>query len=201
MHYRATPPLCPPHLPARRRSIWFKNWLLRRPHHGNYVSLLHELHREDRKGYKKFMRVSAELFDEMVERLSHVLKKDETRLRKPLPVGLKLAVTLRFLATGNSYTDLQYSFHVSKSTISTFIQQVCRAITNVFKPEVLVCPRSPHEWKVVAEGFANKWNYLNCVGAIDGKHLPIKKPIGGGSKYFNYKGFNRIILMTVADAN
>ena len=114
MHYRATPSLCP-HLPARRRSIWFKNWLLRRPHHGNYVSLLHELHREDRKGYKKFMRVSAELFDEIVERLSHVLKKDETRLRKPLPVGLKLAVTLRFLATGNSYTDNDNDIFIRKS--------------------------------------------------------------------------------------
>ena len=121
-----------------------KKWLLRRPYHGNYDALLQELHREDRKGYKNFMRISAELFNEMVGRLSPILKEEETRMRKPLPVGLKQAVTLRFLATGNSYTDLKYRFRVSKSTISIFIPQVCRAITIVFKQEVLVCPRSPN---------------------------------------------------------
>ena len=73
----ATPPVRPSHLPApiipsRRRTIWSKKWLLRRPYHGNYDALLQELHREDRKGYKNFMRISAELFNEMVESRSPI---------------------------------------------------------------------------------------------------------------------------------
>ena len=114
---------CSYHSFSKEEHIVKKKWLLRRPYRGNYENLLQELHREDRKGYKNFMRISAELFNEMVERLSSILKNEETRMRKPLPVGLKLAVTLRFLATGNSYSDLQYSFRVSKSTISIFIPQ------------------------------------------------------------------------------
>ena len=77
-------------------------------------------------------------------------------MRKPMPVGLKLAVMLRFLATSNSYTDLQYSFRVSKSAISIFIPQVCKAITAVFKPEVLKCPQTPDEWKAIADKFSCK---------------------------------------------
>ena len=59
----------------------------------------------------------------------------------------------------------------------------------------------PDEWKKVADGFSSKWNYHNCCGAIDGKHIAIQKPILAGSQYFNYKRFHSIILMAVCDAS
>ena len=45
-------------------------------------------------------------------------------MRKPLRVAEKLACTLRFLATGESYSSLQYQFRISKWSISLFIPQV-----------------------------------------------------------------------------
>ena len=38
-------------------------------------------------------------------------------------------------------------------------------------------------------------------GAEDGKHLVIRYPKNGGSFYFDYKGFNSIILFAYVDAN
>lgn len=199
---RLQQPPVPPQPPARRpRRIWCREWLTRRATHGDYHHLLQELHREDTKGYKNFLRIEPELFGEMVDRLTPILAKKHTRMREPLSVGLKLAVTLRHLASGDSYTSLQYSFRVSKTAICRFVPKVCQAIIDIYKPEVLKCPRTPEEWNQVAEGYSKRWNYHKCGGALDGKHVRLQKPSHAGSLFFNYKKFHSLVLMALADAS
>ena len=61
-------------------------------------------------------------------------------------------------------------------------------------------PMTPETWSEVADKFGQIWNFHNCIGAIDGKHIAIKCPDNSGLYYFNYKGFHSIILLALVDA-
>lgn len=60
-------------------------------------------------------------------------------------------------------------------------------------------PNSEEEWKEIGRGFYEQWNFPNCLGAIDGKHVPIVPPPGSGSYFFNYKKFHSQVLLGIAD--
>ena len=53
----------------------------------------------------------------------------------------------------------------------------------------------------VSKKFEERWNYPNCVGAIDGKHIVIQPPAQCGSLYYNYKHSHPIVLLLVAGAD
>ena len=65
----------------------------------------------------------------------------------------------------------------------------------------LQLPSTHEEWEHVASAFESKWNYGNCIGALDGKHIAITKPAHSGSMFYNYKGFFSIVLMGLVNAN
>lgn len=56
-------------------------------------------------------------------------------------------------------------------------------------------------WQEIAAGFLKRTNFTNCIGAIDGKHIRIINPVGGGSMFYNYKNFYSIVLLAVCDAD
>ena len=181
----------------RQREVGVKPWLLRRPVFDQYENLLVELNREDPRGYKNFLRVTPELFNELVDRIGPHLQKNTTFWRKSLEPGLRIAITLRYMATGDSYKSLQYGFRVAHNTISKIIPETCDAIVLELSDEVMHCPNSPEEWKEVADKFSKRWNFHNT---IDGKHVALRCLPSAGSLYYNYKGFRSVILLALVDA-
>ena len=72
------------------------------------------------------------------------------------------------------------------STVTGIIHGVCKAIWTSLMDEVLPVPTA-EDWATVAKDFKNEWQFPNCLGAIDGKHVQIKAPKNSRSLFFNYK--------------
>lgn len=62
--------------------------------------------------------------------LAYSKKRHDTKLREAIPAKVKLEVTLSYLAAGNNYGNLQQFHRVLASAISTFIPEVCDAISS-----------------------------------------------------------------------
>ena len=121
----------------KKRSAWVKPWLLKRDQLGFYDNLLQEFRLEDAELYKNYLRMSVDNFNEILTLVKDDLTKQNTHLRESIPAEVKLAITLRYLATGNTYTDLQYQFRVHKSTISGFVPKVCEVIYEKLKEKYM----------------------------------------------------------------
>jgi hypothetical protein len=168
---------------------------------GHYTQLMDELEREEPDDFKSFLRMDPALFQELSQRLEGRLTKMTTNARRPLEPSLKLAITLRFLATGTAYRQLAFQFRVAHNTISLLIPDVCNAIIAEFEDETIKLPQNPAEWKEVSDLYARRWNFEHCCGAIDGKHIAIKRPTKSGTTYHNYKNFFSMILLALVDGD
>ena len=79
------------------------------------------------------------------------------------------------------------------------LSHICKIIYTILKPLHLQYP-STTKWISIANEYEKRWNFPNCLGAVDGKHIEIRKPINSGSRFYNYKKFNSIVLIASCDA-
>jgi hypothetical protein len=65
-----------------------------------YNALLKELIISDRAAYRNFLRMTVECFETLAVKVEPIIGKQDTWYRKAIPVEERLALTLRYLATG-----------------------------------------------------------------------------------------------------
>jgi len=89
-------------------------------------------------GFSNFTRMTPSDFEELLQMVGGKISKCDTMFRETIPASIRLAVTLRFLASGESFTSLMYTFRISKQSISRFVLEVCEAIITSLKRFVKV---------------------------------------------------------------
>lgn len=81
--------------------------------------------------FKNLLRMTEDQFEYLLQRVGPLISKSDTNMRKAISAKTKLEVTLRYLATGDSFKSLEFFFRVPKNTISIFFPDTCEAIYNV----------------------------------------------------------------------
>ena len=90
-------------LRRRKRRLWSYEWLLDRKNMHKYAgasNLLKELEKEQPNEFINFVRMTPNQFHYLVNQIKPIIRKKNTNWRKCIDVETRLAITLRFLATG-----------------------------------------------------------------------------------------------------
>lgn len=181
----------------RERSTWIRPWLARREERGFFHQLFKEISVEDTPAFFELMRMNKQNFRHLVDMLHCRLARRDTNMRHSIKPDEMCCLTLRFLATGESFRSLHFQFRLGRQTVSNAILDVCEGIYEELGPVFLKTPKSRTEWEQIAAKFENRWNLPNVLGAIDGKRIILEQPNNSGSRYHDYKGADSIILMGV----
>ena len=110
---------------------------------------------------------------------------------------ITLLVPHRYLATGDAITTIAYNFRIGVLTARQIILDVFTAIWDVLASIHMPVP-SEVEWHTIADNFFVRWNFPNCIGAID---VMIQCPVNSGSLFYNYKSYFSIVLLVVTSAD
>ncbi|XP_046629062.1 protein ANTAGONIST OF LIKE HETEROCHROMATIN PROTEIN 1-like [Neodiprion virginianus] len=149
-------------------------------------NLINEMEFVDNDKYVNYFRMTPRLFNQLLALIEPGLTK-QTVVRDPIPAKTRLQVVLRYLASGDSLTSISYAFRIGHNTVAKIVAEACNEIWRSFKDSVFLTVNT-NNWKSVADSFEEKWNFPNCIGAIDGKHLVLQAPVNNGSTFYNYKG-------------
>ncbi|XP_041785723.1 uncharacterized protein LOC121603440 isoform X2 [Anopheles merus] len=155
------------------RRWWMRPIMVQRNEAG--VRLLNTLMEEESNfATLNLLRMTKQDFDLLLSWTEPIIRMQDTNMRLAITPKERLLITLRYLATGDSFASLHYLFQI---------------------------PSTPEEWMQISDEFEEKWGFPHVIGAMDGRHIEIRKPRNSGSEYYNYKGFHSIVLLAIVDAN
>jgi hypothetical protein len=127
--------------------------------------------------------MSKKTFDFLVSEVEPMLSRHGyfSRERPGISLAEWMAVTPRYLGSGDSQTSLAFQFRMDRSTVCNIICESSATIWEGLQPSWVQIPRNAAEWKNVSDQFQSMWNFPKCVGTIDGKHIVIQAPVKSGS--------------------
>ena len=140
----------------KKRVKWVRSWLARREDRGIFHVLARELAVEDETAYRNFFRVDKDQFQFLLDKIAHMIRKSDTVMRSSIKPEERLGVTLRFLATGETFQSLEKGWRISRTLISTAVQECCEAIYQILGPVYLKTPNTEEEWSRIANLFERR---------------------------------------------
>ena len=169
-----------------RRSLWMK------PRSNTWWEEIVNTTFSEKDWLENF-RMSHATYLYVCEKLRSAIHKKDTMMREAIHHKKRVAVTLWYLSTGADFRTIGHLFGISKSAVCLIIKEVCTAIVEILLPAYIQFP-SGEKLQLTIDGFMEKFSFPQCVGVIDGSHIPIVSPKYYPADYYNRKGWHSVLL-------
>lgn len=139
---------------------------------GDSDNLINEMRHNDSHKYLEYLRMNKNVFHELLKLIEPSITKQDV-VRPSILACTRLEICLRYLASGDSMHSISFAFRVGLNTVSKIVSETCQAIWNCLKNKVF-SENKEIVWMQKAKEFEEQWNFPNCIGAIDGKHIMLQ---------------------------
>ena len=102
--------------PGRRKT---REWIKRRRESGYFQKIFQELKVEDRMGFRDMFRMSVADYEFLLSQIPDLISPNQRiSENRPILANERLALTLRYLAPGESFRSLSYQFRIALVAVS-----------------------------------------------------------------------------------
>ena len=149
----------------KAKKEWVRHLYRGRAEKGEYSSLLQEMKLVDGMLFFQQFRMTPGKYESLLRLVGPRIRKSSVK-RDAISPGERLAVTLRYLVTGDGQSTIAASYRLSKTSVHRIVKETSDAIWDELQSAgYLKAPGTEDEWKSIAFDFEEKWNFPNCVGA------------------------------------
>ncbi|XP_047127272.1 putative nuclease HARBI1 [Hydra vulgaris] len=111
----------------------------------------------------------------------------------------KRETSVKEKAIGKTWKAFWPLFGIGKSTANLIAHEFINAVNDILLPIYVKFPLSVENLNKHSKDFEAILGFSQCVGAVDGCHIPILAPKDQAISYYNYKGWYSIVLFSVVD--
>ncbi|XP_055843838.1 uncharacterized protein LOC129910464 [Episyrphus balteatus] len=166
-------------LHCKRRLEWTREWL--RKNQNQFTAkenILKEIQFRSNEIYHLncFFDITEKQFRFLVNKLGPLITNYQPhRKKKFFSAEERLAITLKYLATGEFHSCRNYCFRASKPVILKMIGDICMNIYETLKDHFISTPKTEEEWKTISNAYYKKTRVPNCIGSLTMKHITFNK--------------------------
>ena len=99
----------------------------------------------DHESFYHYFHMTPQRFDALLGLVGPSITRKATKMRDPVPPGERLAVTLRYLTSGDAMQIIAFSYRLGHSTVAAIIRDTCKELWNVLSETYLRTPTTAEE--------------------------------------------------------